>query len=238
MRPSRGASASVTKPSRASTLSDAPAASSAAVRVSRARSGSGSPSTAPQVGPRRADRPDHARARRVAGELGQRARGGLRRVAGAGEQDGARRPTRGRVGAELRQPALDPVLQRALAGRGDAAVAERVRVAVGAGAVDHGVGVLDRLAAGRVRHEQPEPARAALGARDRLVLEQALARRRRRRACRAAAAARAPAAPRAGRAAARPARRPWAAPEPAGASGSARRIRSDTFMSHGVNRRT
>ena len=46
--------------------------------------------------------------------------------------------------SNARQVADDPVLERPLARRRDAAVAEQVRVPVGAGAVDHRVGVLDR----------------------------------------------------------------------------------------------
>ena len=164
----------MTRPSRAVDRRRAARRPAPAAALSAARSGSGSSSTAPHVGS--ALRTAHTT--RVPGgvarELGQLARRGLRRVPGAGEQDRPARPGLG-LGGELGQALHDPLGERALARRRDAAVAERVRVPVGAGAVEHDVGVLDGLGAVRPGQQQPKRIAGARTRADLLVLEQALA---------------------------------------------------------------
>jgi len=123
------------------------------------------------------ERPDDAGAGSVLCQRGEVACRGLRRVAGAGEEDRLAGPVRRLPGEVGDRPPDRPVLSRrgAFAGCRDAAVAEVVGVAVGAGGVDDDRRVLRALAAVRSGDDEAERPAAPLGGRDLFMLEQALA---------------------------------------------------------------
>jgi len=81
---------------------------------------------------------------RQRGEVPHRHLGG---VAGADHQDGAPGPVGG-LGGQVGDGAADPGVEVALTDRRDARVAKAVRMAIGAGAVEHDVGLDDLLVTG------------------------------------------------------------------------------------------
>ena len=223
MPPVARGSASVTQPGAQRHGADAPAASSRGGGVQRRALGQRVVVHGAPVGVAGCARPRRRACRAHRGELRQRAGGGLRGVPRAGQQDRPARP-RARLALQRGQVAHDAVLEGALVGRVDAAVAEQVGVAVGAGAsITASACSIASLPSGPRRAAAETAARARRGSPIGLVLEQALAADREHARAQADAAARAAAARPPARAARRPARRRWAAPGRRARRGSAAR---------------